>query len=136
MTRARYAEEIARALPLWAQTAAAWGKDDCALALADIDIAVQGIDPAAPYRGRYRTEKGAQRVLGKAGLLGGWGRAARRFKWPRITPDAALDGDRGVAVTPAGVTSVIRYCGRWFARSDRGNLMVLDTKVMRAWRVL
>lgn len=136
MTRERYAEEIAKALPIWAQTRGQWGKDDCALALADIDIAVQGIDPAEPYRGRYKTERGARRVLGKAGLLGGWAKAARRFKWPRINPEQALDGDRGVAATPAGITSVIRYRGRWFARSDMGNLMVFDNKVMRAWAVL
>lgn len=133
--RARYAEEIAKALPRWAVTSREWGKSDCALELADIDIVVQNIDPAAPFRNRYRTEIGAKRVLGKAGLIGGWGRAARRFNWPRIKAKNAQDGDRAVAKTPAGITSVIRYRGRWFAAANRGNIMVFDDKIVRAWAV-
>lgn len=135
VTRQRYADEIAKALPRWAVTKASWGTDDCALALADIDVTVQGVDPARDYRGRYRTERGARRVLGKPGLLGGWGRAARRLGWRRIAAAVAQDGDRAVAVTPAGVSSVIRYRGKWFGRIDQGNLMVADNKIIRAWAV-
>lgn len=123
-------------MSVWAGTPAPWGVDDCALALANIDIAVRGVDPAKPYRGRYRTEIGAKRVLGKSGLLGAWGAAARRLGWRRLkTVARAQDGDRAVAVTPAGVSSVIRYCGRWIGRSNHGNLMVFDKNIVRAWSV-
>ncbi len=133
--RAAYTFEIARRLPLWSTTNAQWGKTDCALEMADIDIAVQGIDPAKDYRGRYRSERGARRVLGRAGLLGAWGRVARRHGWPRIEPKAAQDGDRAVSKTPAGISTVIRYRGRWFGRVDMGNIMVFDDKIVRAWKV-
>jgi hypothetical protein len=137
MTRLReqYRLAIRDALGRWAATPGIWGRDDCALALADIDRAVQGVDPAEPYRGRYTTERGARRVLGKAGLMGAWGRAARRLGWPRIAPERARDGDRGIAVTAMGPTSVIRYAGRWAARVDHGNLFVTDAAVRRAWKV-
>jgi hypothetical protein len=136
--RDRYAEEIANAMPLWSGTPAVWGKDDCALALANIDVIVIGRDPAEPYRGHYRSMRGAKRVLGKAGLLGAWGRAARRLGWRRLGKSEitkAKDGDRAVAVTPAGVSTVIRYQGRWIGRSDYGNLMVSDNKIIRAWGI-
>lgn len=112
-----------------------WGKSDCALALADIDLAVQGVDPARDYRGHYRSERGAHRVLGRPGLLGNWTKVARRLGWRRIAATAAQDGDRAVAATPAGVSTVIRYRGKWFGRIDRGNLMVADSKIIRAWAV-
>lgn len=136
--RQRYAEEIAKAMPLWAGSKSRWGYDDCALALANIDIIVLGKDPAQPYRGHYRSARGAKRVLGKAGLLGAWGKAARRLGWMRLDKKRiarAKDGDRAVAITPAGVSTVIRYCGKWFGRSDYGNLMVGDDKIIRAWSV-
>jgi hypothetical protein len=142
--RQRYAEEIAKAMPLWSGTPAVWGKDDCALALANIDVIVIGRDPAEPYRGHYRSARGAKRVLGKAGLLGAWGKAARRLGWRRLKITrtrakvdviGAADGDRAVAVTPAGVSTVIRYRGRWIGRSDYGNLMVSNNKIIRAWSV-
>ena len=44
LIRARYAEEIAKSLPAWSASKAVWGKSDCALALADIDLAVQGVE--------------------------------------------------------------------------------------------
>lgn len=138
MIRARYREEIAKALVEWAGSPARWGIDDCALALADIDVIVQQQDPAKPYRRRYRTERGARRVLGKRGLLGAWGSAARRLGWRRMQKTefaSAKDGDRAVAVTPAGVSTVIRYRGRWFGRIDYGNLMVMDRYIVRAWSV-
>ena len=53
-----------------------WGKNDCCLFVADVCLAACDKDPAAAYRGRYRTEIGAKRVLAKthgsiaAALLG------------------------------------------------------------------
>lgn len=137
-TREAYSAIIAIALPLWAQTHAKWGVSDCALATANIDMVVLGEDPAEPYRGRYRSERGAKRVLDKGGLIGAWAGAAKRLGWKRIAKDrfaTALDGDRAVAKTPAGPTTVIRYKGRWFARADMGNLMVSDAQIVRAWSV-
>ena len=41
-----------------------WGKHDCVLFAADIVEALTGIDHAAEFRGRYRTPRGALRIVG------------------------------------------------------------------------
>lgn len=133
--RAAYTAEIAKRLPIWATTRGTYGTDDCALEPADIDLTVQNVDPARDYRGRYDSEESARLLLGKMWLVGAWGKAARRLGWPRIEPKNAQDGDRAVARTPAGISTVIRYRGRWFGRADMGNVMVFDDKIVRAWKV-
>lgn len=40
-----------------------WGEFDCCTFAADCCIAICGVDPAVDYRGRYKTELGAKRVL-------------------------------------------------------------------------
>lgn len=44
-----------------------WGKMDCLLFAAGAVVAIAERDPAKGYRGRYRSEKGAVRVLNAAG---------------------------------------------------------------------
>ena len=134
----RYRREIAASLVAWDGKAAGWGVDDCASALWDIDLAVTGINTGAAYRGRYDSKESAERLMGRMGLIGEWGKVARRFGWKRIHRHEialARDGDRAVAMGPAGVTSVIRYRGKWVGRYDRGNIMTTDAQVLRAWRV-
>lgn len=41
----------------------AWGSNDCALFAADLIEAMTGHDLAKPFRGTYRTERGAKRML-------------------------------------------------------------------------
>ncbi|PHY13252.1 hypothetical protein CSW58_07010 [Caulobacter sp. B11] len=45
----------------------AWGVNDCMLFAADWLWSVAGQDPAAAWRGRYRTEAGAARIVRKLG---------------------------------------------------------------------
>jgi hypothetical protein len=53
-----------------ARTPFRWGERDCCLWIADWLIACGHPDPAAEWRGRYRTAIGAGRILAKrAGLL-------------------------------------------------------------------
>ncbi|MBZ5486890.1 hypothetical protein HW452_05060 [Halomonas aquamarina] len=40
-----------------------WGENDCCLFAADCCVAVCGVDPAEPYRGKYKTERGAKGAL-------------------------------------------------------------------------
>lgn len=139
LARAAYFVEIRYALSRWAGKPARWGRDDCALALADIDVAVQGIDPAAEYRGRYDTEEGARALLGRGRLAGGWAKAARRLGWRRLAKaeiPAAGDGDRAVVEGPAGLSSAIRFGRFWVGRLDCGHFLVTDAQVKRAWSVL
>lgn len=139
MIRARYREEIAGALAAWCGRPVRWGVDDCAMSIANIDRAVLGADSGAGVRGRYRSEAGARRVFGRRGLACFIGGVAKRLQWKRIMRKniaAASDGDRGLALTPAGLTCVIRYCGVWIARFDRGDQRACDGQIVRAWSVI
>jgi hypothetical protein len=40
-----------------------WGTHDCATWAFDVRLAMTGLDAAAAWRGKYRTEKGAARML-------------------------------------------------------------------------
>lgn len=44
-----------------------WGVFDCALFAADCALAMTGEDLAAPFRGRYESEEGADQALGRRG---------------------------------------------------------------------
>jgi len=46
-----------------------WGKTDCCMFAADIVAAMTGIDYAAEFRGRYKTMRGAARLLRKKSLV-------------------------------------------------------------------
>ena len=72
-----------------------WGEHDCAIGFsAGIVLALTGEDVAAPYRGRYRTAKGAAKLLrdARAETLGDF--MAQHF--PEIHPVQARVGDLGV----------------------------------------
>ena len=47
---------------LWRRTKFEWGKTDCILSVCDHVQAVTGIDPAAPWRGTYDSQDGAQAI--------------------------------------------------------------------------
>lgn len=111
-----------------------WGVDDCALWVADILCELTGADPAAEFRGRYKTQRGARRVLGKGGLAGAIRRAARRLGWVRIPAGYAEPGDLGLLMGPAGPTMVICRARGWFVgRDERGFGAVAARHVRLAW---
>jgi hypothetical protein len=113
-------EAIRAALAEWCTTPVRYGVDDCCLAAANIYAAVLGIDPAARWRGRYRTRRGAQRQLGKEGIIGTLASVAKAHGWRRIRPSAAKTGDLGIIRTAEGPAVAIRYAGRWHNHVDYG----------------
>jgi hypothetical protein len=123
-----------------------WGKDDCALWCADIVRDALGYDPAREYRGRYKTRRGAMRVLGRNGLKGLLTRTARYRHWKRIRPTLAQPGDLGLAWTrlalpgrkPTQVlaTVICRAPGWFVARNEKGFTAVPARDVAMAWSVL
>lgn len=85
-----------------------WGEFDCCLFAADCAVAVCGVDPAQAYRGRYKTEAGAKRLLKKnhGSLEAAWDAC-----FQRVSPAFVQRGDvamydgangRGIAVFWAG----------------------------------
>lgn len=69
-----------------------WGKQDCVLGLASGAVrALTGEDLALPWRGRYRSPRGALRLLRESGFATlGEGLAAHL---PEVHPDMADVGD-------------------------------------------
>lgn len=118
-----------------------WGRDDCALWTSDAVRAALGYDPAAPWRGRYKTRAGALRVLGPKGILGAMRAAARRHKWKRISPAMAQPGDMGLAWTEVHgrlvlATVICRARGWFVGRNERGWTAMRAEHVAGAWSVL
>lgn len=119
-----------------------WGKDDCGLWFANIVVGALGYDPAAQFRGRYRTRIGARRVLGKNGLLGNIKVAARRHGWKRIKPCNALPGDIGMAWVEAGdrtpvlATVICRDEGWFVGRNEFGWTAIPASHTKLAWSIL
>lgn len=86
--RARFAAEMDR------QRGAsfAWGRSDCVLGLAGGAVmALTGADLTLDWRGRYRSERGALRVLQAAGFANLGDALASHL--PEIHPDDAYIGD-------------------------------------------
>lgn len=114
-----------------------WGKDDCALWVADILRKTQGFDPAADFRGHYRSKNGAHRLLGKGGLLRALRRISRRHHWVKINPAWAKTGDVGICISADGTPSTLicRKKGWFVGRSEAGFCAISADKVRWAWSI-
>jgi hypothetical protein len=111
-----------------------WGKDDCALWHADIQLAAMGVDVAAPYRGRYKTRRGAHRVLGALGLPMALQRLTRKHRCNRVDPKRARIGDVGVIEVGKAFACVrLLHKGEWIGRNEFGWSMVPTDRVRAAW---
>ncbi len=120
-----------------------WGAHDCQMWPADWVLGETGRDPAAAWRGRYRTWRGAERILRQGGglvVLAGAGMA--RAGLAGIAPDLAADGDVGIVqasvtigdrVCPREV-GAIRVAGGWAVLTD-GGCVVAPFAARAAWSV-
>lgn len=145
LKRRRLARAIDGLMDAAIDTEMIWGIDDCVLWAVEPIRRVLGYDPAASGRGRYRTARGAARVLGKGGVAGAIRRAARKFKWKVIEPRQARPGDVGVATLtlvengkPLQVNSMVKCFARgWFVGRASVGWTALPAKHVRlAWCVL
>lgn len=117
---ARFDHAIVEAIDRWCVADIRYGRDDCLMALAAIVEQVEGVDLGKPYRGRYRSAKGALRVLGRRGVLGAMARGARALGWLRMAPASCQSGALGVIQTEQGPAGVMRYGSMWVGRMDSG----------------
>ncbi len=141
MTRAALESAIVAAMDTAAETPMRWGKDDCALWTANILRPVLGYDPAAEWRGKYRTRDGSRRAAGTNGLLGAIRAIARRHHWKRIHPVLAQPGDVGMVWTtyddkPVLATVICRKRGWFVGRAASGITLLPADRVAMAWSVL
>ncbi|MGN5115646.1 DUF6950 family protein [Aeromonas sp. 55A] len=109
-----------------------WGENDCCLLVADVCLAACDKDPAAEYRGRYRTEIGAKRVLAKTH---GDIPAALDALFARIPVAMAQRGDALVFDGPQGQTAAVMWAGQVWAMTEQGARPIPDAVPLFAWRV-
>ena len=136
--RAALSRATREAAARWCDRPIVWGKTDCAMSQAEIEMAVFGRDPAAHLRGRYRSRRGSLRILGREGLLGEMGRVAAAFGWLEVEPPRARCGDLAVVRTATGPALVRRYGRGWVGPIDFGVAEIprTDPSIIRAWSVL
>lgn len=106
------AEVLSNYLSAAAARGFAWGAHDCMLFAADWARARTGSDPAACWRGRYRSETEALQIVAEAGGMSAlMGRALEALGWAKA--DAPQAGDVGVFLvpTPNGRSEVAGICG-------------------------
>lgn len=115
----------------------AWGSWDCLLWLAEWVWDQRDVDAAAPWRGRYRTALGAQRIVRRAGGM-----------QPLMTMGAEVAGLRPTGSPQAGAVGLVTVAAangpepvgglcvgpRWAILSRTG-LVVAPLPVVCAWEV-
>jgi len=105
---------------LGAETPFEFGRCDCTLWVADWVKKRCGVDPAAPWRGRYRTRLGWRRLI-RGRTLPEVARAALCATPAReIAPSEAQPGDIGVIETAEGPALAIRGQLGWLAKTGPG----------------
>lgn len=114
-----------------------WGQRDCLLFAADWCVESGRTDPASRYRGRYRTERAAARLLRAAGGVERLAEAemARAGFEPCTVPKS---GDVGLVVmkTPAGDLAMgAVFTGSMWAMVTKGGLFFADVPAARIWSV-
>lgn len=82
----------------------AWGAHDCLLFVADCVMAMTGVDYAERFRGRYKTEIGAYRLLKK---LGGMESVLDAYLGVRVNIKMAKRGDVVLLDVGHGLTGAI-----------------------------
>lgn len=114
-----------------------WGVFDCALHVGNCMRAVVGVDPTAPYRGKYHDEAGAAAIYGPSLAAFAAGIAAT-LGCPEVPVTFARRGDVVWIdnATPQGALGVVSTDGRFASCvSDNGALLVRMHRWKRAWRV-
>ncbi|MBU1040147.1 MAG: hypothetical protein KKF77_03485 [Proteobacteria bacterium] len=116
----------------------AWGGADCCLTACDMVQAMTGVDPAAHFRGRYKTKAGAFRAL-KAFAGGGLEETAQRITtglaMPEVPPLAAQRGDVCLVETLQGPALGICLGAQVAVQGPLGLALLPMHQALRAWRV-
>lgn len=110
------------------------GTHDCALFTAGAVEAMTSIDFAAEWRGRYKTLKGGQRALKKAGFADHVALAAALFE--AVPPAFAHRGDIAVVTGADGVAALGIVQGEGvYVLKPEGLAVVRRCEMLRAFRV-
>lgn len=110
------------------------GGCDCCLWACDWVLARRGVDPAAPLRGRYRSQAGARRIIAGYGGLEALARSFMASAGLSVTT-TPVAGDVGLVIDAAGQQVLaIRTRSHWAAKARRG-VVFENFPVIVAWSV-
>lgn len=115
-----------------------WGEADCCTFACDWVLTRLGKDPALPWRGRYRTARGAARHLLRG--AGAWPLSgalipisAKAMESAGLQPtDAPKPGDIGLVETSNGFALAIRTRTGWACKSP-GGITVAPFHAFSVW---
>lgn len=110
-----------------------WGWHDCFTFVANWIVLCHGIDPLAPWRGRYSTARGAQRHIMRGGgdLVSA---ASTPLEASGFVPtDAPALGDVGVSMGEHSQAFVIRAGTGWVGLAPRGIVASSAIVALKAW---
>jgi len=113
----------------------AWGRHDCALFACDCIAAMTGEDPAARFRGRYRTARGAYGALRRIGGARDPGALATKLLGAAVSPAFARRGDLAEVETDGGPALGIALGSVVALVAFEGLVRVGVDRARRAWRV-
>lgn len=115
----------------------AYGEHDCSLFAADVVLALTGVDPAQQFRGKYRTEQAAYRLLARSGGLAAVAQSvAREHGFEPVLPTLAQRGDVVLFHNDGRPTlGVVDLAGRIAAPGPQGLAFLPITEAIMAWRV-
>lgn len=110
------------------------GQSDCVLTVADWIVLNGHPDPAAPYRGRYRTALGRERLLKRSSGLHAL-MAAGAVRSGLLPAKAPVRGDVGTLRYGGQVLAGICLGSRWAVKSSRGLDALQPDEILFAWSV-
>lgn len=110
-----------------------WGEWDCCLMAADCVYAMTGVDVAAEFRGRYKTARGALRVM-HGSLAVTAQRVAQAHCLPETNPALAQRGDICLVATSLGDALGICVGAKIACTGPDGLVMLPLTAARSAWR--
>lgn len=104
-----------------------WGVTDCCTVASDVVLAVTGVDPMSDFRGRYRSERNALKLLARSGGI----EALLTSRLGPLVPLACAQvGDIGLCSDGRLV-----FCGgggAWKGPGDQG--LVTTSEPEKVWR--
>lgn len=109
------------------------GATDCILTVSDWIVINGHLDPAEPFRGRYRNALGRERIVRReGGLLALMQRGAERVSLQQTA--SPQPGDVGLVSMSGVELAAICLGARWAAKGP-GVVVAEPEKIIRAWRV-
>jgi hypothetical protein len=114
-----------------------WGEHDCCLFACDCILAVTGVDPAAPFRGKYSSKTGAVKALRDyAGNLEDVvEKITRDLRMDEILEARAGRGDLALLESELGEVLGIHYGGAIFSAAPDGLARAPVYYARRHWAV-